>query len=68
MGKWERLKAKANAMWWGVDTAQIIGDGISGFMRANGFGKSWYEKHAEEFERTGNAIELERMLRHVKEE
>lgn len=29
--------------------------------------KSWYTKHAEEYERTGNVQELERMLRHVKE-
>jgi hypothetical protein len=44
---------------------QIVGRAYASAYRAMA-GITWYEKHKEEYARTGNPIELERMLRHVK--
>lgn len=72
MPRWKLYAEKARKRIFGLTHAEQIdrvGKAFASTTRAlAGIPvKSWYEKHKEAFEETGEQIELERMLRHVKE-
>ncbi|MFJ6530865.1 hypothetical protein ACIQMZ_37165 [Streptomyces longwoodensis] len=64
MTRWERLREDVLTALRGPDAAR--------FVRLHGatlyaayIGRTPYDRHRQEYERTGDPIELERMLRHV---
>ena len=73
MPRWKLYAKKAGDFVFGRDPREVIAAmnfGTSSMLSVmmGGKAKTWYDRHKEEFEKTGDELELERMLRHVKKE
>jgi len=61
----ERVRATVRRALVGPSAVEVLAEGARLFVRAGVWGG--YQRHRDEWVRTGDLLELERMLRHVQE-